>query len=299
MGKYTALNDLIRFVERNNGTKYIYKTDISNYGDSIDKEKLLEILKLKIDSHSSLFLLIKKFIYAQYIESIEGESQPIKGIPTGAALTPIFENIYMGSIDLLFQGKDNCFYGRYGDDIILVSPCQEAIKQGEEAIQNEVKKLNLTIKPEKEEYYIANKLRPLYFEWLGIAFDQRLNVTSRKKYFIQFKKVYKHRLNLLLTNLSLSNTEKCFNIIFSYHFKMINPFLTHETYRLLSHVESDLFVKLLDQYLWNYLVRMTSRRLNISRREVWKKKRQLKKRGSLNYYRRLVTRKEREKKNAN
>lgn len=100
--------------------RYIIRTDVSCFFESIPQDKLLGIIDGNtILSHKSKSLV--KGILAEYnnvkIPSIDTE----KGVPRGIGISPILSEIYMQQIDKLVRNRDGViYYARYVDDIFII-----------------------------------------------------------------------------------------------------------------------------------------------------------------------------------
>lgn len=80
------------------GANWIIEGDISNCFDDISHEKLIELLRKRIDDERFLNL-IRKFLNAGYFD-VKGEKQnSIAGTPQGGIVSPILANIYLHELD--------------------------------------------------------------------------------------------------------------------------------------------------------------------------------------------------------
>lgn len=115
------------------GEYYILKMDISKYFASINKQKLMEILKRKIKDENVLWLL-KEIIFSKKEDT---------GIPIGNLTSQIFANIYYNEADQYIKHILKVkYYYRYMDDSIILMEKKEELKEVknkiEEYIQNEL-----------------------------------------------------------------------------------------------------------------------------------------------------------------
>lgn len=103
---------------------YIVEADIKAFFDNISHEKLIEMLKERIDD-KALLRLINKWLKAGVLE-IDGQViTPKSGSPQGGTISPILANIYLHyALDLWFQTvvkkhcKGEAFLIRYADDFV-------------------------------------------------------------------------------------------------------------------------------------------------------------------------------------
>lgn len=79
------------------GMKWIVEIDIKSFFDSIDHEKLIEILEKKIDDKRTVDV-IKGMLKAGYMENWKFNST-YSGTPQGGVISPILANIYLHELD--------------------------------------------------------------------------------------------------------------------------------------------------------------------------------------------------------
>lgn len=93
-GCHTALNEIQRIWT---GTRWFIEGDISSYFDTIDHEKLLEILSRYIPDNRFL-TLIRRLLKAGYLEDWKYRPS-FSGVPQGGVLSPLLSNIYLNEFD--------------------------------------------------------------------------------------------------------------------------------------------------------------------------------------------------------
>jgi RNA-directed DNA polymerase len=180
------------------GFNYIVEADIRGFFDAIDHERLMEMLKKKIDDKPFLGL-IGKWLKAGVLE--EGRViDPITGTPQGGIVSPILANIYLHYVlDEWFEEvvKAHCgqaYYCRYADDFICAFQSQRDAKRFYEVLGKRLGKFGLTLAEEKTRVIRFSRLHredKAMFEFLGFEFRWGTNKagkpqlwkrTSRKKY---------------------------------------------------------------------------------------------------------------------
>jgi len=91
-GQHDALKRLTQFVERGK-TNYIVDADIKGYFNSLDHERILELIRFRIADPNILWL-IRKTLTAGIVE--DNKWQPTtKGTEQGNLASPVIANIYM------------------------------------------------------------------------------------------------------------------------------------------------------------------------------------------------------------
>jgi len=97
-GCHTALNA----VENTwTGTKWFIEGDIKQYFDTIDHDKMIEILGRHIQDGRFL-RLVKELLKAGYMEDWKW-NQTISGTPQGGVISPLLSNIYLNEFDQWIQ----------------------------------------------------------------------------------------------------------------------------------------------------------------------------------------------------
>ncbi|MGE4385826.1 MAG: antiviral reverse transcriptase Drt3a, partial [Endomicrobiaceae bacterium] len=132
--------------------KYIMRTDIKSFYESIDRDRLLG----KINREQLLTLDIKKMIH-KICEEYGRLSGNNKGVPRGIGVSPYLVEIYMKDLDnFMKHNKNVIFYARYVDDIIIVS----TLKSIDKIFEKEIIKLKLSINKAKDKtkkFYVNSK----------------------------------------------------------------------------------------------------------------------------------------------
>lgn len=118
--RYAILSELINLLE-DNFPKYVIRTDIKSFYESIPQKKLLD----KINNDYLLSIKTKKFIHQIFTSynNITGQTNPetAKGVPRGVGISAYLSELFMRSIDNKIRELDDLvYYGRYVDDIIVI-----------------------------------------------------------------------------------------------------------------------------------------------------------------------------------
>jgi len=116
------------------------KADISAFFDSVN----LEILKDTLEG-----LLPFEPLTEQIMTALQhSQAQGLTGLPQGSPLSPVLSNLYLDRFDKAMEA-----YGfrliRYADDFVVLSKDSGTNEQILETVQTSLKKLGLTLKPDK------------------------------------------------------------------------------------------------------------------------------------------------------
>jgi retron-type reverse transcriptase len=137
---------------KTSGRKYGFMhTDISGFYDNIDREKLMNFLRVRINVPEAL-KLIYRAIANPIVPRDSRRNQQIhyytsKGVPQGLAISNILAGIYMTKVDQSMKSLSD-YYIRYVDDILILCPLRE-IPRVKEQLSFEVSKLGLSFNQEK------------------------------------------------------------------------------------------------------------------------------------------------------
>lgn len=136
------LDVLLRKYLRNHENGYILKIDIKKFFDNVDHETLKQMLHRKLNVSQEVFDL------TDYI--IDSSSHTNKGLNLGSEAPQIFANFYLSPVDNYVKNvKGIKFYGRYMDDIYIISENKEELKSLLSEIKLQLANLKLRINDKK------------------------------------------------------------------------------------------------------------------------------------------------------
>jgi len=112
----------------------VYDADLKGYFDTIDHDKLMACLKMRI-ADRSLLKLMKAFLQAPVVEPDQGKGgkgKPLspktrKGTPQGGVISPLLANLYLHWFDKRFHQAEgpahfaNAKLVRYADDFVVLA----------------------------------------------------------------------------------------------------------------------------------------------------------------------------------
>jgi group II intron reverse transcriptase/maturase/CRISPR-associated endonuclease Cas1 len=139
-----AINRTTQFIQEKKF--WILKTDIDNFFESINHDKLLKILDKQLSDKRiikliSLFLQTGAFKSFDYFEHIEGVHQ-------GDILSPLLSNIYLDLMDKFLE-KENISFVRYADDFIVLFENEKDVSNFKPILTKFLQTLDLKIEEEK------------------------------------------------------------------------------------------------------------------------------------------------------
>lgn len=139
-----AINRTSQFIQEKR--YWVLKTDIDNFFESINHDKLLMILDKQISDKRiikliSLFLQIGAFKSFDYFEHMEGVHQ-------GDILSPLLSNIYLDLMDKFLE-KQNIAFVRYADDFVLLFENEKDVISFKPILEKFLQSLDLKIEDEK------------------------------------------------------------------------------------------------------------------------------------------------------
>lgn len=226
-----------------------YKVDIHNYFNSININKLLELLKDKIDD--KVYNLFEQILTNDKVIVNDEVITEQKGVMAGTPISCFLSNIYLSELDFYFKDKK---YARYADDIIIFADTKDELDEMINYIHNFFKEYGLEINHDKEHYYENNEK----FEFLGFSYDNGKIDLSDKAVLKMKAKIRRKSRALrrwkLRKNIPPINAMKALNNIFNYKFfyknksKELNWSIWY--FPTINTSES---LKIIDEYFQQYL----------------------------------------------
>lgn len=198
-----------------NFPKYVIRTDIQEFYESIPHDKLLQ----KLNEENLLTFYSKKILF-QILNEYKRLSGSTKGLPRGIGVSAYLSELYMRDIDRQIKSLPTVsYYARYVDDIIIVftpTSTKESRNYLSE-IDNIIEtKFSLTRnKTKTEEFDLVDAPQSCNIEYLGYRIQFGNSSTGFK---LTPKKInrYKHRIDLVLEsyiNFSKVNEKKARKIL--------------------------------------------------------------------------------------
>lgn len=133
----------------NEGCEWVIDLDIEKYFDTVNHDKLISILREKVNDKATLHL-IRSFLRAGVMDNGLVSSNTV-GVPQGGPLSPILSNIYLDKFDKELEERGLRFV-RYADDC------------------------NIFVKSEMS----ANRVMPSVISWLERKLFLKVSATKTK-----------------------------------------------------------------------------------------------------------------------
>ena len=147
----------------NDGYEWVIDLDIEKYFDTVNHDKLISILRERINDAKTL-RLIRQFLRAKVME--DGLVSPSQeGVPQGGPLSPILSNIYLDKLDKELESRGLHFV-RYADDCDIFVKSEMAADRVMKSVTSWLeRKLRLRVSATK-----TKVVRPTKSNFLGFTF---------------------------------------------------------------------------------------------------------------------------------
>ena len=164
---HMAMEEVLGYL--NDGYEWIVDLDIEKFFDTVNHDKLISILREKVNDKTTLHL-IRSFLRAGVME--KGLTSPTEiGVPQGGPLSPILSNIYLDKFDKELEQRGLNFV-RYADDSnIFVKSEMEANRVMKSVTSWLERKLFLKVSATK-----TKVVRPTQSQFLGFTFWKNMEV---------------------------------------------------------------------------------------------------------------------------
>ena len=148
------------------GYEWAVQLDLSKYFDTLNHEKLLNLLRETINDER-VIQLIKKFLKSGVMEN-GVKIATTEGSPQGGPLSPLLANVYLNEFDCEYERRGVPVI-RYADDIVLLCKSQRAAERLlESSIRYLEGKLKLRVNRDKSHIARVNATKKLQVSGLRI-----------------------------------------------------------------------------------------------------------------------------------
>ena len=160
-GCHQAIERALEYL--NDGYEWVIDLDIEKYFDTVNHDKLISILRERINDASTLHL-IRSFLKAGIME--DGLASPSEeGVPQGGPLSPILANVYLDKFDRELESRGLHFV-RYADDCDIFVRSERSADRVMKSVTSWLeRKLRLRVSATK-----TKVVRPTQSNFLGFTF---------------------------------------------------------------------------------------------------------------------------------
>ena len=150
------------------GYEWAVQFDLSKYFDTLNHEKLLNLLRETIKDER-VIQLIKKFLKSGVMEN-GVKIATTEGSPQGGPLSPLLANVYLNEFDWEYERRGVPVI-RYADDIVLLCKSQRA---AERLLESSIRYLEgkLKLRVNRDKSHIARVNATKNFKFLGFAYSK-------------------------------------------------------------------------------------------------------------------------------
>lgn len=147
----------------NDGYEWIVDIDLERFFDTVDQDRLINIIMRTIKD-GDVVSLIRKYLSAGVMDKGVTKATE-KGTPQGGNLSPLLSNIMLNELDKELEKRGLSFV-RYADDCIILVKSEKAANRVLETVTKFIeKKLGLKVNAEK-----SKVTRPTQTKYLGFSF---------------------------------------------------------------------------------------------------------------------------------
>jgi group II intron reverse transcriptase/maturase len=179
-GAHSAIRELSAIL-RQGRYRFVVEADIKGFFDHIDHNRLLEMLRQRIDDQPFLNL-IRKWLKAGILDTNGQVIHPVTGTPQGGIISPILANVYLHhALDVWFEQviKSQCrgqaYLCRYADDFVCVFEDESDAQRFYQVLPERLAEYGLEIAAEKTKLIRFDRSAKTHFDFLGFEFRWGLN----------------------------------------------------------------------------------------------------------------------------
>jgi group II intron reverse transcriptase/maturase len=165
----------------NQGYNFVLDADIQSYFDSIDREKLMVLVKERI-SDRRVLKLIRQWLTAGVMED-GAVKKTLAGTPQGGVISPLLANIYLHCLDRVWQLRCNSLGRliRYCDDFVVMSRSESQARESLRQIERVMDRLGLKLHPDKTRLVDLRRGKQ-GFVFLGCTIRKRRSVLRNPRW---------------------------------------------------------------------------------------------------------------------
>ena len=189
---HDAIDKVLNYL--NEGCEWVIDLDIEKYFDTVNHDKLISILREKVNDKTTLHL-IRSFLRAGVMEN--GLTSPTEiGVPQGGPLSPILSNVYLDKFDKELEERGLRFV-RYADDCDIFAKSEMSANRVMKSVTSWLeRKLFLKVSATK-----TKVVRPTKSNFLGFTFWKDSNgwkckpcKDRKEKLYTKIKEILKRKV---------------------------------------------------------------------------------------------------------
>ena len=156
------------------GAHHVLDADIRDYFGSIDHEKLLKLVSLRVSDRRVLKLL-RQWLRAGVMEDGQ-EVALLSGTPQGGVISPLLSNIYLHVLDKVWTRRFSKLgtLVRYADDFVVLCSTQKSCEEAEVRVREVLTRLGLELHPDKTRRVDLSRGKE-GFDFLGCSLRKRMS----------------------------------------------------------------------------------------------------------------------------
>jgi len=175
MGCKDALREVDQHVQA--GCNWVVDVDFKGFFDTIDHERLMELIRRRI-SDGRVLALLQAYLNAEILDGMR-RWKPETGTPQGAVISPLLANVFLHELDVRMKQAGHRMV-RYADDFVVLCETETEANSALEMVHCYADEYELTVHPDKTR--IGNCSR--YgegFDFLGYHFERGKRWPSAEK----------------------------------------------------------------------------------------------------------------------
>ena len=189
---HDAIDKVLNYL--NEGYEWVIDLDIEKYFDTVNHDKLISILREKVNDKTTLHL-IRSFLRAGVME--KGLTSPTEiGVPQGGPLSPILSNVYLDKFDKELEERGLRFV-RYADDCDIFAKSEMSANRVMKSVTSWLeRKLFLKVSATK-----TKVVKPTNSNFLGFTFWKDSNgwkckpcKDRKEKLYTKIKEILKRKV---------------------------------------------------------------------------------------------------------
>ena len=189
---HEAIDKVLNYL--NEGCEWVIDLDIEKYFDTVNHDKLISILREKVNDKTTLHL-IRSFLRAGVME--KGLTSPAEiGVPQGGPLSPILSNIYLDKFDKELEERGLRFV-RYADDCDIFVKSEMSANRVMKSVTSWLeRKLFLKVSATKTKVVRPNKSNFLGFTFWKDSSEWKCRPSEdrKAKLYAKIKEVLKRKV---------------------------------------------------------------------------------------------------------